>query len=46
MAIYELDLDNDFASEVLSYYLWGQSKAPSKSEIADEKWTDRQKTII
>ena len=30
--------DNNYALEVLSYYLWGQSKAPEPAEIADEKF--------
>ena len=30
--------DNNYALEVLSYYLWGQSKAPAPEEIADEKF--------
>ena len=30
--------DNNYALEVLSYYLWGQSKAPAPAEIADEKF--------
>jgi hypothetical protein len=46
MATYFLDLNNDnYTSEVLSYYLWGQSKAPSPSEITDEKWIDRTEKI-
>ena len=30
--------DNNYALEVLSYYLWGQSKAPAPAEIVDEKF--------
>ena len=30
--------DNNYALEVLSYYLCGQSKAPAPAEIADEKF--------
>ncbi|MDD7423339.1 MAG: hypothetical protein SOW40_00745, partial [Campylobacter hominis] len=38
----ELNLTNDnFAVELLSWYLWGQATPPSKSEIADEKWLNR-----
>ena len=29
---------NNYALEVLSYYLWGQPKAPEPAEIADEKF--------
>ena len=40
----ELNLANDnFAVELLSWYLWGQATPPSKSEIADEKWLNRDK---
>ncbi|QKF85786.1 hypothetical protein CBLAS_0593 [Campylobacter blaseri] len=45
MATYKLDLNGDYSSEVLSYYLWGQKNAPSKSEIADTKWIDRKEGI-
>ena len=30
--------DNNYPSKVLSYYLWGQPKAPTPTEIADEKF--------
>ena len=30
--------DNNYPLEVLSYYLWGQPKAPTPTEIADEKF--------
>lgn len=29
---------NNYALEVLSYYLWGQPKALEPAEIADEKF--------
>ncbi len=39
MASYELNLDNkDYPAEVLSYYLWGQAKPPSKEEMASENF--------
>ena len=37
--------NNDFATEILSWYIWGQSKAPSKAEIADAKWIGREGNI-
>lgn len=42
-----LNLSGDYATEVLSWYLWGQPKkdAPTKSNIADEQWIDRQESI-
>lgn len=30
--------DGNYAQQILSYYLWGQSTAPSASEVADGKW--------
>ena len=40
-----LKLSGDYTVEVLSWYLWGQPQAPSKSEIADSKWIDRSDEI-
>ena len=40
-----LNLNKDYSAEILSWYLWGQSKAPSKAEIADAKWIDREENI-
>ena len=36
---------NDFAMEVLSWYIWGQPTAPSKAKIADTQWIDREGNI-
>ncbi len=38
--------DENYAAEVLSYYLWGQKSAPSPSEITDNRWIDRTGGII
>ena len=41
-----LDLSKSgYGVEVLSYYLWGQTTAPNKSEIANGKWLQRNKEI-
>ncbi|MBT0884880.1 MULTISPECIES: hypothetical protein [unclassified Campylobacter] len=37
MANFRLDLNDDFTSEILSLYLWGQKRAPSKDEITNYK---------
>ena len=37
MANFRLDLNDDFTSEILSLYLWGQKRAPSKDEIVNCK---------
>jgi len=34
----QIDLDNEnYAAEVLSYYLWGQKNAPSPSEMRSSR---------
>lgn len=33
-----LDLNGNYAAEILSYYLWGSSQAPKANEIADAKF--------
>ena len=40
-----LSLQGNYAQEVLSYYLWGQQSAPNPSEIADEKYANRQENL-
>ena len=42
MSNYFLNLHGDYSAEVLSYYLWGQAKAPAPSELADPKWMERK----
>ena len=37
--------NNDFAAEILSWYIWGQPTAPSKAKIADAKWIGREENI-
>ena len=37
--------NNDFAAEILSWYIWGQPIAPSKEKIADTQWMDREDNI-
>ncbi len=37
--------DENYAAEVLSYYLWGQKNAPSPSEITNNRWIDRTEKI-
>ena len=37
--------NNDFATEILSWYLWGQPTAPSKDKMADTQWIDREDNI-
>ncbi|MBZ8003871.1 hypothetical protein CCANL267_05145, partial [Campylobacter canadensis] len=46
MANFRLDLNDDFTSEILSLYLWGQKRAPSKYEIASSKWIGRKAESI
>nr|WP_315083813.1 hypothetical protein [uncultured Campylobacter sp.] len=41
----KLELSKDYSAEILSWYLWGQSKAPSKAEMADAKWIGREENI-
>ncbi|MCI6641287.1 MAG: hypothetical protein PUK41_07745, partial [Campylobacter hominis] len=36
---------NGYGVEVLSWYLWGQEKAPSPSEINSNKWINRKENI-
>ncbi|WP_268233934.1 hypothetical protein [Campylobacter portucalensis] len=36
-----LNLSGDYATEVLSWYIWGQNSQPPRDKIADEKWIDR-----
>ena len=38
-------IDGDFAIKILSWYLWGQEKAPKPEELADTKWIDRKGNI-
>ena len=38
MSSSNLSLQGNYASKVLSYYLWGQETAASPTDIADEKW--------
>lgn len=38
-------VDGDFAIKILSWYLWGQEKAPKPEELADAKWIDRKGNI-
>lgn len=33
-----LDLNKDYSSQMLSYYLWGQDVAPEPNKLADTKW--------
>lgn len=42
MSNHFLNLHGDYSAEVLSYYLWGQAKAPAPSELADPKWMERK----
>ena len=37
--------NNDYATEVLSWYIWGQNSQPPRDKVADSKWIDRQETI-
>ncbi|WP_267523113.1 VWA domain-containing protein [Campylobacter sp. MG1] len=46
MANFRLNLNGDFTSEILSLYLWGQKRAPSKDEIASNKWIGRKEESI
>ena len=44
-----LNLKGDYGVEILSYYLWGaekEGKAPTRSEIADEKWIDKKAVTV
>ena len=45
MATYDLNLNNDYAKEVLSYYIWGQDTQPPINKIADSRWIDRKGTV-
>ena len=40
-----LNGNNDFTAEILSWYIWGQPTAPSKEKIADTQWIDREGNI-
>ena len=40
-----LDLSRDYATEVLSWYIWGQNSQPPLDKAASEKWIDRQDEI-
>ena len=42
---HDLNLNDDFTTQTLSWYIWGQKEAPKPNEVADEKWIDRQKEI-
>ena len=42
---HDLNLNDDFTTQTLSWYIWGQKEAPRPNEVADEKWIDRQKEI-
>lgn len=33
-----LNLNSNYAEQMLSLYLWGQTTAPTPSELADDKW--------
>lgn len=35
----------DFTTEILCWYLWGQSEAPKPTELRSSKWIDRQEPI-
>ena len=41
----KLDLQGNYAEKVLSYYLWGQEKAPAPKNIVDEQFIDRPKSV-
>lgn len=44
-----LNLKGDYGVEILSYYLWGaekEGKAPTRSEIVDEKWIDKKAVTV
>lgn len=41
-----LNLKGDYGVEILSYYLWSQNNAPSRTEIADEKWIDTKAVTV
>ena len=41
-----LNLKGDYGVEILSYYLWSQNNAPSRTEIADEKWIDTKAITV
>ena len=36
----------DYGVEALSWYLWGQAKAPNPNELANNKWMDRKENIV
>ena len=40
-----LNLNGDFSTEVLSWYIWGQNSQPPRDKMADEKYIDRQESI-
>ena len=37
--------DKDFTTEILCWYLWGQSEAPKPTELRSSEWIDRQEPI-
>ena len=38
-------IEKKVLEDIVNEYLWGQSKTPSSSELADNKFTDRDKNI-
>lgn len=42
---HDLNLNDDFTTQTLSWYIWGQKEAPKPNEVADEKWIDRKDEI-
>lgn len=40
-----LNLDGNYSSEALSYYLWGDKTPPNPEDIVDNKWIDRKKRL-
>ena len=36
----------DFTTEILCWYLWGQSEAPKPTELRSGEWIDRPEPIL
>ena len=45
MAVFNLNLNDDYSKQLLSYYIWGQDTQPPVGKVASDKWIDREENI-
>ena len=45
MAVFNLNLNDDYSKQLLSYYIWGQDTQPPVGKVASDKWADREGNI-